>query len=122
MSKIFQILDNMCFYEMTDIVPNLEYASSHYAPETFFVIAPDYVSEGWGYDDTKNGDEKFVKPKPPEGWELDDETGKFYIPNSGEKQVDQLTLLQAQLKASVERQEFLEDCIAEMAMQVYSGG
>lgn len=30
------------------------------------------------------------------------------------------TLLKAQIKAQSDREEFIEDCIAEMAMQVYS--
>lgn len=30
------------------------------------------------------------------------------------------TLLKAQLQAQADRSEFIEDCIAEMAMQVYS--
>lgn len=33
---------------------------------------------------------------------------------------DTVRLLRAQLKASTQRQDFLEDCIAEMAAQVYS--
>lgn len=33
---------------------------------------------------------------------------------------EQEKLLPLQLQAAVDRQEFLEDCIAEMAMQVYA--
>lgn len=34
--------------------------------------------------------------------------------------VDEVALLKAQLKAQTDRCDFLEDCIAEMAMQVYN--
>lgn len=43
-----------------------------------FVDAPDYVFESWGFDETKEGDARFIKPTPPEGWEYDDATGTFY--------------------------------------------
>lgn len=33
---------------------------------------------------------------------------------------EEIKLLRAQIQASVDRQEFVEDCIAEMAMQVYA--
>lgn len=33
---------------------------------------------------------------------------------------DPVELLQAQLKAAIDRQEFLEDCIVEMATKLYS--
>ena len=36
------------------------------------------------------------------------------------EQPDELTLLRAQVRALSERNEFMEDCIAEMAMLVYS--
>ena len=35
--------------------------------------------------------------------------------------VEAVALLQAQVQALTERGEFLEDCIAEMAMKVYGG-
>lgn len=30
------------------------------------------------YDEEQEGDARFVKPIPPEGWGYDDETGSFY--------------------------------------------
>ncbi len=36
------------------------------------------------------------------------------------EQPDELTLLRAQVRALSDRNEFMEDCIAEMAMLVYS--
>jgi hypothetical protein len=41
----------------------------------FLVTAPDWVFEGWGYDARKSGDDRFIKPRPPEGWVYDPETG-----------------------------------------------
>lgn len=44
----------------------------------------------------------------------------FVIPEeSKHKSPDELTLLKAQLQAMTERNEFIEDVIAEMAMEVY---
>lgn len=46
------------------------------SPEMGFIVnAPDYVFVGWGYDARKTGDERFIKPRPPEGWVYDPETG-----------------------------------------------
>lgn len=36
------------------------------------------------------------------------------------REPDEVELLKAQLKAQTDRCDFLEDCIAEMAMQVYN--
>lgn len=134
MSKIFQILNGFCFWDATSVVPDLEYAASHYAPDIHFEITPDYVFEGWGYNEFAEGDERFIKPIPQEGYLYDDETGTFY-PEGGEpyreptnfelSQENKLlkkenSLLKAQIQAQVDRSEFIEDCIAEMAMQVYS--
>lgn len=41
-------------------------------------------------------------------------------PNNAEQAIGQVALLQAQVQALTERGEFLEDCIAEMAMRVYN--
>lgn len=35
--------------------------------------------------------------------------------------LEQLKLLQSQIQAQTERSDFIEDCIAEMATQVYGG-
>lgn len=135
MSKIFQIENHFCYWDATSVVPDLEYAASHYAPNIHFEIAPDYVFEGWGYDEFAEGDARFIKPTPPEGWLYDDETGRFYEegqdPPTPEPSIRELehenkllkkenSLLKAQIQAQVDRSEFIEDCIAEMAMQVYS--
>lgn len=127
MSKIFQIEDNFCFRDYTDEIPDLEYASTHFAPNIIFVEAPDYVFVGWGFDKYQEGDARFVKPDVPEGWVYNELDGTFY-PKEHEKYVlnpnyvqDQKELrFNAQLQAVSDRQEFIEDCIAEMAMMVYN--
>lgn len=75
--KIFQILDGICYYDATVVHPTLDSTVDKYPPNVIFVEAPDYVFENWGYDESKTGDERFVKPTPPEGWYYDDETGSF---------------------------------------------
>lgn len=75
--KIFQILDGICYYDATPVHPTLADTVGKYPPSVIFVEAPDYVFEHWGFDETKTGDERFVKPTPPEGWYYDDETGTF---------------------------------------------
>lgn len=75
--KIFQILDDICYYDATPIHPTLESTVGKYPPDVTFVEAPDYVFENWGFDESKSGDERFIKPTPPEGWYYDDETGSF---------------------------------------------
>ena len=75
--KIFQILDGICYYDATPVHSTLADTIGKYPPDVIFVEAPDYVFENWGYDSTKSGNERFIKPTPPEGWYYDDETGSF---------------------------------------------
>lgn len=76
--KIFQIVNNICYYDATPVHPTLESTVDRYPPDVLFVEAPDIVREGWGYDPTETGDARFIRPTPPEGWQYDDETGTFY--------------------------------------------
>lgn len=76
--KVFQILKGFCYYDATRLYPNAAEAAKHYSPDTVWVDAPDYVFEGWGYDETKEGDARFIQPLPPEGWEYDPENGTYY--------------------------------------------
>lgn len=80
--KVFLILDSICFNDMTENFPTVESTVGYFTPETLFVEAPDYVFEGWGYDHDETGDNRFIKPIPPEGWLYDDETGTFYQENT----------------------------------------
>lgn len=76
--KVFQIVSGFCHYDATRLYYNASEAAKHYSPDTVWVDAPDRVFEGWGYDETKEGDERFIKPQPPEGWAYDPDTGTFY--------------------------------------------
>lgn len=75
--KIFQILDGICYYDATPVHPTIADTIGKYPPTVQFVEAPDYVFENWGFDSTKSGDERYIKPTPPEGWYYDDATGSF---------------------------------------------
>ena len=76
--KIFQIVNGICFYDISKIYPTVESTIGNFTPETLFIEAPDYVFEGWGYDPDETGDNRFIKPIPPKGWLYDDESGTFY--------------------------------------------
>lgn len=75
--KIMQIENGFVHWDATRDVPDLDWAASHYAPNIHFVEAPDYVFEGWAFDEESDGDARFIKPEAPEGWYYDDKTGRF---------------------------------------------
>lgn len=77
--KIFQILNNFCHWDATNKHPTIESVQGRYSSEIVFVEAPDFVFEGWGYDATAEGDDRFIKPSlpQPESW-TDIATGKIY--------------------------------------------
>lgn len=76
--KVMQILDGFCYWDATETVGTLEHSAELFSPEIVFVEAPDYVFQGWAYDETQSGDDRFIRPIPPEGWLYDDKTGTFY--------------------------------------------
>ena len=76
--KVFQIFMDICYYDATQLYDTASEALTRYPPDVLFVDAPDYVFEGWGYDATVEGDERFIEPTPPEGWLYDEKTGTFY--------------------------------------------
>ena len=126
--KIFQIAFGLCYYDMTPLYASAEEAKKFYPSDAVIVDAPDNVREGWGYDKTQEGDARFIKPTPPEGWLYDDATGSFYPKDSEppeptptfESLKAENTKLKAQLKLQSEHHTFLEDCILEMADVVYA--
>lgn len=126
--KIFQIAFGLCYYDMTPLYASAEEAKKFYPPDAVIVDTPDNVREGWGYDETQEGDARFIKPTPPKGWLYDDATGSFYPEDSEppeptptlESLKAENTKLKAQLKLQSEQQTFLEDCILEMADVVYA--
>lgn len=73
--KIFQIVNGFCHW----CTPFKSLSETEgFPPDCIFVEAPDYVNEQWGFDDTQEGDARFIHPEPPEGWAFDDDTGTFY--------------------------------------------
>lgn len=89
--KIVQIENGFVHWDATRDVPDLDWAKTHYAPNIVFIEAPDYVFEGWTFDEEKEGDERFIEPIPPEGWLYDRGTGTFY-PEDAEKPSNQSKL------------------------------
>lgn len=76
--KIVQIEEGFVHWDATSAVPSLEWAKSHYASNIIFVEAPDYVFEGWIFDNSKEGEDRFIKPTPPDGWLYNENNGSFY--------------------------------------------
>lgn len=72
---IFQIVNGKCHWRTP--FTSLDEVKDRFPPDCLFVDAPDYVNEQWGYDETEIGDDRFIKPVPPEGWVYDDETGQM---------------------------------------------
>ncbi len=83
--KIFQILGEVCHWDASNVISSLAEAEQRFAPDIVFVEAPDNVREGWGFDASLEGDARFIRPVPPEGWEYDEETGTFYVPGETEE-------------------------------------
>lgn len=75
--KIVQIENGFVHWDATRDVPDLDWAASHYAPNIVFVEAPDYVFEGWVFDENAEGDARFVKPDAPDGWTYNENNGTF---------------------------------------------
>lgn len=63
--KVFQIFDGICYCDYSHNYRSAAEASKYYTPQTVFVDAPDYVDVGWGFDGTKEGDERFIEPPAP---------------------------------------------------------
>lgn len=76
--KLFQVKANVCYLDVSGRLSNKDITITNPSEKIFFVEAPDYVFEGWGYDIFAEGDNRFIKPTPPEGWFYDDATGTFY--------------------------------------------
>lgn len=76
--KIFLTVDGFCHKDYTREYKSAKEAAKFFDKTVTFVETPDYVFEGWGYDETAKGDDRFIKPTPPEGFDYDDETGTFY--------------------------------------------
>ena len=76
--KIFQIVNGFCWWDATSTVHTIDEAHEMFPPTDLFVEAPDYVFEGWGYDEHAERDARFIRPEAPEGYLYDETTGTFY--------------------------------------------
>ena len=104
--KVFIVFNNFCYNDLSSRYKSKDEAKKNYDDKTEIVEAPDYVFEGWGYDETKIGDERFIKPISPDGWLYDDDTGTFYKELSNrEKRKEFYTTG----KCMKEKEEFLID-------------
>lgn len=103
--KIFQILNGFVHWDASNTAKSLDIARKMYSPDILFVEAPDYVHEGWGYDETQVGDARFIAPEAPEGWMYDPETGAFYPADESApirpKSVEELTAENAALQNTI---------------------
>lgn len=85
---IFQIVNGKCHWRTP--FTSLDEVKDRFPPDCLFVDAPDYVNEQWGYDETEIGDDRFIKPVPPEGWVYDDETGQMMPEDMLEQALERL--------------------------------
>lgn len=110
--KVFQIFKGLCHWDATNEFPTLADTEGRFASNIVFVEAPDYVHEGWGFDEEADGDDRFIQPTAPEGWLYDEATGTFY-PESTETTTEskksaleaQIAALQAELAALTATEE-----------------
>jgi hypothetical protein len=102
--KIMQIFQRFCHWDATASVGDIDTARQRF-PGLLFVEAPDYVFEGWGFDPSAEGDARFIKPTPREGWLYDEKTGTMYraedLKPSESKTAAQLTAENAALQETV---------------------
>lgn len=70
---VFQIVDGRCHWRTP--FASVEETIGRFPPDCLFVNAPDYVTEQWGFDETEIGDDRFIRPEVPEGWDFDPDTG-----------------------------------------------
>lgn len=78
--KLFQIDGKYVGYEYTGKYGSLSEARKHYAPNIRIEEAPDFVFPGWGFDDSKEGDARYIQPTPGDGQAYNPETGEIWIP------------------------------------------
>lgn len=84
--KVFQVIDGMFLRSAPGVLASAADAANKFPAYDVFVDAPDYVFESWGFDGNQEGDARFIKPTPPEGWAYDEDTGTFYEPPTPEQE------------------------------------
>lgn len=98
--KVFQIAAGTCYWDATNKFPDISATVGKFPPNILFVEAPDYVFEGWGYDPNAEGDARFIRPTPPDGWLYDADTGTFY--QEGTVAPSSVPTAEEQLRADVD--------------------
>ena len=78
--KLFQIDGKYVGHEYTNKYKSLAEVRSHFASNIRIEEAPDHVFSGWGFDDTKQGDDRFIQPTPGDGQAYNPDTGEIWIP------------------------------------------
>lgn len=81
--KVFLIKGRFCHEDVTERFASAAAAEREY-PYCVFAEAPDFVYPGWGYDETVDGDERFIRPGTPDGYRYDDGCGCF-VPAGGDR-------------------------------------
>ena len=98
--KIMQIHNSLCWWDATSTVQSIDEAREMFPPDCLFVEAPDYVFEGWGYDEHADGDARFIRPEAPDGYLYDEDTGTFYpadAPSEAEQLAETVEAMRAML-------------------------
>lgn len=121
--KLFQIVDGVCFWDATKKFPTLESTDGMFPPDVLFAEAPDYVFEGWFFNETAQGDARFIQPTPPDGWLYDAETGTFYEDgtNPPPKQYTETQLLAQQITDEELARIELGQRITELELMILGG-
>lgn len=106
--KVFQVENDICFYDMTHMYDSAAQAATHYPASLVIVDAPDEVREGWTYDG-----EKF-SPPVMEGKIYDETTNAFYDDGgSPPKPVNELDKMMKQSRALAEVEGILGALLGE---------
>lgn len=118
--KVFQILHGICHWDATDQFPTVESTVGYFPVTDVFVETPDYVFMGWGYRPDEEGDARFVKPTPPDGWLYDDKTGVFY-PRDGYPPYSQKQILEQKFTDEELARIELGQQITELELMILGG-
>jgi hypothetical protein len=105
--KIMEIKNKYCFSDLTPVAFRHDLSKIN---GLHYVETPDYVFPGWGYDETAEGDDRFVKPTAPEGWIYDEMGGSFHrkMPAYTETQLIQQDITDLQIADIEQQQEITE--------------
>lgn len=69
--KVVEIVNNRVHREYPEFA-TVDDAYKKHSKSLLFVECPDNIQPGFGYDGTKQGNDRFIRPQLSEGWEYDD--------------------------------------------------